>query len=480
MGPAFDVEFRLRIPLPEHDRSRSRQAGHLFLRFRGRTRGIPPRILRVRDPDRRQEEGLDRDSHPRGRRHPTLARPRSLPGGAPSQERLRRSTGRRLGALSHTRRGGHHREDLSREGPHGGPGRGRKGHAHEEPIPREHESRDHGRPIQTILGVVELLRETELDYRAVRLREPGPVLRRRPPGPHQRRPRLLQDRGRAARAGDDELRPPVLGASIRRPSRDGGEPQGSRDHRRRRRRAPRPRARRSRPPAADHRQPVQERRQIHPRRRDKPVSPPPRLDRRSAHALRSRRHGTGNSRSPREKDCSRRFSRATSRSRAGPAARASAWLSPATSSSSWAARSASCRSRPRPAVGDPRSVPCSGSNCPSTLPSTRLRPSRPARDRPRARAYSSWTTMPRPAPSPRKRRRRRATASARREPARRRSPPCARPPPRATPSRSASSTRTCPRWTDGAWPARSPAIRPSTRSASSSWLPWARSAETPR
>ena len=62
-------------------------------------------------------------------------------------------------------------------------------------------------PMNGILGMTELALDTELDARAARVPGHRQVLGRVAADGHQRHPRLLQDRGRQARAGPGPLRP---------------------------------------------------------------------------------------------------------------------------------------------------------------------------------------------------------------------------------------------------------------------------------
>ena len=62
-------------------------------------------------------------------------------------------------------------------------------------------------PLNGVMGMLELLMDTELDARPARVRAHGRDLRRRPARRHQRRARLLEDRGRQAGARPPRRRP---------------------------------------------------------------------------------------------------------------------------------------------------------------------------------------------------------------------------------------------------------------------------------
>jgi PAS domain S-box-containing protein len=161
------------------------------------------------------------------------------------------------------------------------------------------------------------------------------------------------------------------------------------------------------------------------------------------------------------------FFRAEIEERRGRAAeRGSDSRYPGVSRRPWAGGSASVLRRPERRRAGAVRESCSGSNCRSLRWRARLPP--------RLRRFSresvfSWsTTMNSPAITPLRWRLRRATMYRKLHRERRLSPCCARPCARAGPSRSASSTKTCRTWTDGGLRARSPATPRSTPSVSSS------------
>ena len=122
-------------------------------------------------------------------------------------------------------------------------------------------------PMNAVIGMAELLLDTELAPGAARVRGHPQGLGGVAPGAHQRRPRLLEDRGGALRAPPDGVRP--AGGPRRHPADAGpaGPPEGPRARRAHRpRRARPPRGRRAAAPPGP-RQPRGQRDQVHRPRR---------------------------------------------------------------------------------------------------------------------------------------------------------------------------------------------------------------------
>ena len=189
-------------------------------------------------------------------------------------------------------------------------------------------------PMNAVIGMTDLLLGTELTRRAARVRRGRALERRRAAARDRRHPRLLEDRGRQARARARAVRPARLRRGRARHRRAARVGEGDRarlpDRRGRARRDPRRRG----APAAGAAEPALERGQVHRggrgRRRSSTPSRPGRARTGSSSpsatpASGSRRTGwTG---------CSRRSARSTPRRRAASAAPGSASRSPSASSS---------------------------------------------------------------------------------------------------------------------------------------------------
>ena len=91
-------------------------------------------------------------------------------------------------------------------------------------------------PMNAVIGMSGLLLNTALQRRAARIRRDRPPERRRAADGHQRHPRLLEDRGRAARAGVSALRSARVRRGRARSRGDPGRREGPRPGLLRRRR----------------------------------------------------------------------------------------------------------------------------------------------------------------------------------------------------------------------------------------------------
>ena len=122
-------------------------------------------------------------------------------------------------------------------------------------------------PLNGVIGMTELLLGSDLEPAAARVRADRRELRRGAARRHQRHPRLLEDRGRQARARPPRLRPSRSGRGHLRDARAAGARQGPRADGLDRRRRPGDGQRRPRPAAPGPHQPALQRRQVHRGRR---------------------------------------------------------------------------------------------------------------------------------------------------------------------------------------------------------------------
>ena len=180
-------------------------------------------------------------------------------------------------------------------------------------------------PMNGVIGMAELLLDTELSERAARLRLDGAQLRRRAAADHQRHPRPVEDRGRQARARARRVQPLRGGRRRRRHARRERPRQGPRAARLHRAARAAQGGRRPLPPPADPHQPRLQRGQVHRRGRDHRARDRGRADRHAASACASRSPTPASGSSPaRPSGCSSPSARPTPPPRAPTAAPGSA------------------------------------------------------------------------------------------------------------------------------------------------------------